>query len=139
MTDETLGLGSSAGTLLNTLLSAYARKVKECPDYAWFVDEDYDRRRFRKERLAVIRSIWVLLGREVIYNAIEAKGRFARFFTVCADEDEKGEEITAWQRQMIQAGSQYILRAGGSQDEEFEEFVRREGVLKRMYTVSASL
>ena len=79
--DETLGR-STAGSLLNALFEAYARKVKEYPDYAWFVDEDYDRRRYRKERLAVIRSIWISFGREAIYVAIEASRRFSRFFVV---------------------------------------------------------
>ena len=66
VTGETLGQ-STAGSMLNALLDAYARKVKEYLDYTWFVDEDHDQHRFRKERLAVIRSIWISFGREVIY------------------------------------------------------------------------
>ena len=77
---ETLGWRSAADTLMDALLKAYARKVKEYPDYAWFVDEEYDQRRYKKERLAVIRSIWILFGREVVCNSVEAGARFARFF-----------------------------------------------------------
>ena len=135
MSKGMLGWQSTAGTLLSTLLEAYARKVKEYPEYAWFVDEDYNRRRFRKERLAVIRSIWILFGREVIYDAVEVKDKF---FTAGADGDEK-EEVEAWQTAMIEVGCWYVLRAGESLDEEFEKVVREEGVLKRMYTILTSL
>ena len=135
VTGETLGR-STAGSLLNALLEAYAGKAKEYPDYAWFVDGDYDQRRFRKERLAMIRSIWISFGREVIYVAIEADCRFSRFFAVDVDGGEGEEETKVWQRAMIEVGSWYVLTAGGSPDEEFEDIVRKEGVLRRMYTVS---
>ena len=126
--EETLGLRDAAGCLLNALLDAYARKVKEYPDYAWFVDEGYDQRRFRRERLAVIRSIWILFGRELIYDAAEAK---SRFFAVDVDGDENREEEEMWQRMMIELGCWYVSRAGESSDEEFAEVVKNEGVLKR--------
>ena len=135
---EPLGCQSAAGTLMDALLEAYACKVKESPDYAWFVDEDYDQRRLKKHRLAVIRSIWILFGREVIYNSVEAGARFVMFFAVGGDGDE-GEEIKMWQREMIEVGCWYVSVAGESSDDEFEEVVRRECVLKRMYTVSGSL
>ena len=131
---ETLGLQSAAGALLDALLRAYARKVKDYPDYAWFVDEEHDQCKFQRERLAV--SIWVLFGREIIYNAVEAKSRFVGFFAADVDEDEK---VKMWQREMIEAGCWYVSMAGQKSDEEFEEIVRKEGVLKRMYTVSIPL
>lgn len=118
---------------MDALLKAYARKVKEYPNYAWFVDEDYDQHRYKKERLAVIRSIWILFGREVIYNSVEAG---ARFFTVGGEGEE---EIKMWQREMIEVGCWYVLVAGESPDEEFEETVRTECMLRRMYDVSRSL
>ena len=138
VTGETLGK-SAAGSMLNALFEAYARKVKEHPDYAWFVDGDRDKHKFRKERLAVIRSIWISFGREVIYVAIEADCRFSSFFAVDVGGGEGEEEVKAWQRAMIEVGSWYVLTAGKSPDEEFEEVVRKEGVLRRMYTVSGSL
>jgi len=136
--DETLGWQSAAGALLNALLVAYARKVRDYPDYAWFVDEDHEQRRYRGERLAVIRSIWILFGREVVYNVVEAKGRFVGFFAAGVDGDET-EEIKMWQREMIEVGCWYVLMAGDSPDEEFEETVRRESMLRRIYTVSGPL
>lgn len=135
VTGETLGLRSAAGSLLDALLEAYARKMREYPDYAWFVDEDYDRRRFRKERLTVIRSIWVSFGREVIYMSVDAESMFTRFFVVGVDGGEReGERLKVWQRAMVEVGSWYISRAGECPDEEFEDVVRKEGVLRRMYT-----
>jgi len=136
VTGETLGWRSSARALLNALMDAYACKVKEYPDYAWLVDEDYDQHRSREERLAVIRSIWILFGREIIYITAEAEVRFEMFFTVDGDKDEK----EMWQKEMIEVGCWYVLVAGESTDEEFEEAVRKESVLKRMYyTGSAPL
>ena len=126
---------SSAGSLLNALLEAYARKVKEYSTYAWFVDEDYDQRKFRKERLAVIRSIWILFGMEIIYDSVEAKDRF---FPECGDGGERGEEAKTWQRAVIEVGCWYVSRAGGSTDEEFEVAVKNECLLGRMYTLSPS-
>jgi hypothetical protein len=126
-TGEMLGRRSAAGTLMDALLKAYARKVKEYPNYAWFVDE-HDRRGYKKERLAVIRSIWILFGMEVIYNSVAAGARFARFFTV-------EEEIKVWQGEMIEVGCWYASVAGESADEEFEEIVRKERVLGRMYVM----
>ena len=129
-----LGGRSPAGNLLNALLEAYARKVKEYPDYAWFVGEDHDHHRFRKERLAVIRSIWILFGREIIYNMIEAEPKFSKFSPVgVSNGDEKEVGIKAWQRVMVEVGSWYVSQAGESSNEEFEEVVSKEGVLKRMY------
>ena len=139
VSDETLGWQSAAGTLLNALLMAYARKVKDYPDHAWFVDEDHDQRGYRKERLAVIRSIWILFGREVIYNVVEAKARFVGSFAVGVDVDETEEEMEMWQREMIEVGCWYVLMAGESPEEEFEEAVGKECILRRMYTVSGSL
>jgi len=140
VTGKTLGR-STARSLLNALLEACARKVKEYSDYAFLVDEDYDQRRLglRKERLAVIRSFWTSFGREVIYVTIEADCRFSSFFAVGVDEGEGEEEAKAWQRAMIEIGSWYVLKAGESPDEEFEEVVRKESVLRRTYTVSGSL
>ncbi|KAF9779002.1 hypothetical protein BJ322DRAFT_1090915 [Thelephora terrestris] len=135
-TGQTLGWPPTAGALLDALLRSYARNVKEYPGHAWFVDEEYDQRKYQKERLAVIRSIWVLFGMEVIHNSVEAKGRFVGFFA--ADVDG-GEQIGMWQREMIEVGCWYVSMAGEKPDEEFEEIVRKEGVLKRMYTVSGSL
>ena len=134
-TGETLGRGSAAGTLMNALLRTYGCKVKEYPDYAWFVDEDYDQGRYKKEPLAVIRSIWILFGREAIYVSVEAGTRFFRLLAVDADGGEREEE-KKWQREMIEVGCWYVSMGGESRDEEFEEAVRREGVLKMMYTVS---
>ena len=138
VTDETLGR-STAGSLLNALLDAYAHKVKEYPDYTWFVDEEYDQHRFRKERLAMIRSIWISFGREVIYVAIEADCRFSRFFTMGVDGGEGEKVATVWQKVMIEVGRWYVLTAGERPDDAFEEAVRKEDVLGRMYTVSRSL
>ena len=138
-TGETLGRGSTAGALMNALLRTYGCKVKEYPDYAWSVDEDYDRGRYKKERLAVIRSIWILFGREIIYNSVEAGTRFFGLLAVDADRGEREEEEKMWQREMIDVGCWYVSMGGESRDEEFEEAVRREGVLKMMYTVSGCL
>jgi len=135
---EPLGSRSPAGTLMDALLETYGRKVKEYPGYLWFVDEDYDQRKFKNERLAVIRSIWILFGREVIRNSVEAGDRFVRSFTVDADGGG-GEEMKVWQKEMIQVGCWYVSVAGESSDDEFEEVVRRERMLKTMYTVSGSL
>ena len=132
---ETLGWQTAAGTLMDALMKAYARKVKEYPNYIWFVDEEYDQRRYQKERFAVIRSIWILFGREVIYNSVEAGSRLARFFTVDVDGGED-EEIKMWQREMIEVGCWYVSVAGESPDEEFEEIVRKERMLGMMYAVS---
>ena len=139
VTGGMLGWWSAAGTLTDALLKAYALKVKEYPDYAWFVDEDYDQHRLKKERLAVIRSIWILFGREVIFGSVEAKVKFAGFFTVDGDGGEGEEEVKMWQREMIEVGYRYVSVAGESSDEEFEVAVRKESVLKRLYTVSGSL
>jgi len=136
---EPPGWWSTAGTIMDGLLVAYAHKVKEYPDYVWFVDEDYDQHRLKKERLAVIRSIWILFGREVIYNSVEAGARFVGFFAVGGDGGESSDEVQMWQREMIEVGCWYVSVAGESSDEEFEEAVRRECVLKRMYTISGSL
>jgi len=135
-TGETLVWRSAAGNILSALLETYAQKVKEYPDYAWFVNETHNTHALRKERLAVIRSIWILFGREVIYNAIEAESCFSKFFPVAGDEKEV--EVRMWQRVMIEVGSWYVSRAGESSDEEFEEVVRKESVLREMYTVSRS-
>ena len=135
VTGETLGWRSTAGSLFHALLKAYARKVKEYPDYAWFVDETHDQRSFRRERLAVIRSIWILFGREVIRVVVEARDRF---FAVDVDGGEKEEEVKMWQRVMIEIGCWYVSRAGEGTDDEFEEIVKEEDVLKGMYTLSAS-
>jgi len=135
----TLGGRSATGTLLNALLETYASKVKEHPTYAWFINEDrhaHHHHRFRKHRLAVIRSIWILFGREIIYNAIESEPKFSKFFPT-GDEKEVG--IKAWQRAMIEVGCWYVSKAGESSDEEFGEVVRKERVLKGMYTVSGAL
>ena len=132
---EILGQQSTAGTLLDSLLRAYAHKLKDYPDYAWFVDEEHNQRRFRKERLAVIRSIWVLFGMEVICNSVGAMSRFVGFFAEGVDRDEK---MKMWRREMIEVGCWYVSMAGQKTDEEFEEIVRKEGVLKRMYTISGS-
>ena len=126
---------STAESLLDALLRAYAHKIKGFPDYAWFVDENYDQGRFKEDRLAVIRSIWVLFGREVIYNAVESKSRFVRFFSTDPDGDG-GEEMKMWQREMIELGCWYISAAGQSRDQEFQEVVRKELLLERMYTPS---
>ena len=133
VTGEMLGR-STAGSLLNALLEAYARKVEEHSDYAPLIDEDYDKGRYRKERLAAIRSIWISFGREVIYVAIEADCLFSRFFTVGVEEEAK-----VLQRAVIEIGSWYVLKAGKSPDEEFEEVMRKEDMLRRMYKVSESL
>ena len=142
VTGEMPGQRSIAGNILNALLESYAHKVKEYPTYAWFVDENHDHRsRFRKDRLAVIRSIWILFGREIIYNAIEAESKFSKFFpvgVVNGDEREKEAGIKMWQRVMIEVGSWHVSKAGESSDEEFEVVARKEGVLKGMYTVSGS-
>ena len=62
------------------------------------------------------------------------------FFTVDVDGDEPGEEeIKMWQREMVEVGCWYVSTAGESPDEEFEEIVRKERVLGRMYAVSGSL
>ena len=126
---------STAESLLDALLRTYANKVKGFSDYTWFVDENYDQGRFKEERLAMIRSIWVLFGREVIYNAVESKSMFVRFFSTDPDGDG-GEEMMMWQREMVEFGCWYISAAGQSQDEEFEGAVRKERLLKRMYTTS---
>ena len=140
MTGEMLGQRSIAGSVLNALLEAYAHKIKEHPNYAWFVDEDHDDHKLRKDRLAIIRSIWVLFGREIIYNASEVEPKFSKFLLpVGVDGDEKEVGIKALERVMIEVGSWYVLKAGESSDEGFEEVVRKEGVLKRMYTVSEPL
>ena len=139
VTGETLGWRSAAGTLMDALLRAYARKVKEYPNYAWFVDEEYGQRKFKKERLAVIRSIWILFGREVIYNCVDAYDRFARFLTLDGDGGEDGGEVKIWQREMIEVGCWYVSVAGESPDEEFEEIVGKECVLRRMYAVAGCL
>ena len=137
---EMLGRRSIAGSILNALLEAYAHKVKEYPNYAWFVNDNHDDHNLKKDRLAVIRSIWILFGRELIYNAIEAEPKFTKFFHVgIVNEDEKEVGIKVWQRVMIEVGCWYVSKAGESLDEGFEQVVRREGVLKRMYTVSESL
>ena len=132
VTGETLGRRSPAAVLMDALLKAYAGKVKDYPDYAWLVDEEYDRRRYEKERLAAIRSIWVLFGREVIFNSVDAASRLADFFTL----DGKEEEVKVWQKEVIEVGCWYVSVAGESSDEEFEDIVKRERLLKRMYTVS---
>ena len=124
---------SAAGSLLRALLGAYARKVKGYPDYAWFVDEEYDQCRFKKERLAAIRTVWVLFGREVICGVVGLKFKFAGFFAADSGGDE---EMKAWQRGMLQVGCWYVSMAGEKPDGEFEEIVRRESVLKRIYTIS---
>ena len=134
--DETLWRRSNAANILITLQEAYAHQVKEYPDYAWLVDEEHDHHGLGKERLAVIRSIWILFGREVIYNAIEAEIRFSRFFPMGINGGEKEAEMKWWQRVMIEVGSWHVSMAGDSSDEEFEEVVRRDGVLRRVYTVS---
>lgn len=139
VTGETLGWRSAAGTLMDALLRAYARKVKEYPNYAWFVDEEYGQRKFKKERLAVIRSIWILFGREVIYNCVDAYDRFARFLTLDGDGGEDGGEVKIWQREMIEVGCWYVSVVGESPDEEFEEIVGKECVLRRMYAVAGCL
>jgi len=139
VTGETLGWRSAAGTLMDTLLKSYARKVKEYPNYAWFVDEEYDQRRYKKERLAVIRSIWILFGREVIYNSVDAYDRFARFITLDGDGGEDEGEIKIWQKEMIEVGCWYVSVAGESLDGEFEEMVGKERVLGRMYAVAGCL
>ena len=126
---------STAETIFDALLRAYAHKIKGFPDYAWFVDENYDQGRFKEDRLAVIRSVWVLFGREVIYNAVESKSRFVRFFSTDPDGDG-GEEMKMWQREMIELGCWYISAAGQSRDQEFQDVVRKELLLKRMYTPS---
>ena len=124
---------------MDALLRAYARKVKEYPNYAWFVDEEYGQRKFKKERLAVIRSIWILFGREVIYNCVDAYDRFARFLTLDGDGGEDGGEVKIWQREMIEVGCWYVSVAGESPNEEFEEIVGKECVLRRMYAVAGCL
>ena len=43
-----------------------------------------------------------------------------------------------WQREMIEMGCWYVSMAGQELDEEFEEMVRKECLLKKMYTVSGS-
>ena len=139
VTSGTPGVQSAARTLLNALLNAYARKVKEHPDYAWFVDEDHDQRRYKRERLAVIRSIWILFGREVIFDSVEGRDWFVKCCARGVDGGEKEEEIRLWQREMIEVGFWYVSVAGESTDEAFEEAVRKECVLKRMYTASGSL
>jgi hypothetical protein len=131
-TGQTLGWQSAAGALLDALLRSYALNVKDYPGHTWFVDEEYDQRRYQKERLAVIRSIWVLFRMEVIHNPVEAKSTFVGFFAADADG---GERMKMWQREMIEVGCWYVSMAGEKPDEEFEEIVRREGVLKRMYTL----
>jgi hypothetical protein len=130
---RTLGQQSTAGGLLNALLRAYAHKAKEYADYAWFVDEDFDQARFKKERLAMIRSIWVLFGRELIYNAAESESRFVGFFAAATSGDK---EMKRWQKDMIESGCWYVSTAGQQSDEEFEEIVRKERVLTAMYTTS---
>ena len=40
---------------------------------------------------------------------------------------------------MVEVGSSYVMTAGESPDDEFEEAVRKESVLRRLYTVSVSL
>ena len=132
---ETLGWRSPAAVLMDALLKAYAGKVKEYPDYAWLVDEEYEGRRYEKERFAAIRSIWVLFGREVIFNSVDAAARLADFFTM----DAKEEEVKVWQKEMIEVGCWYVSMAGESSDEEFEDMVRRERLLKPMYTISGCL
>lgn len=130
--DEGLGGQSAIRTLRRALLRAYAHKVKEYPDHAWFVDEGC---RFGKERLAVIRCIWVAFGREVIFNAIDLKFKFVEFFATNAGGDE---EMKAWQREMVEVGCWYASMAGQKPDREFEEIVRKEGVLREIYTTSES-
>ena len=49
------------------------------------------------------------------------------------------EDAKMWQRLMIEAGRWYVLTAGESSDEVFEEVVRKEDVLRRVYTVFGSL
>jgi hypothetical protein len=127
--------GSPVGSLLDALLRAYAHKIKSFPDYAWFVDENYDHGLFKEERLAVIKSIWVLFGRELINNVVESKSMFVRFFSPDPDGDG-GEEMKMWQREVMEIGCWYISAAGESQGKEFEEVVRKERLLKKAYTVS---
>ena len=137
-TGEILGRRSVAGTILAALLETYAHKLKEYPTYAWLANDDHDDHRLRKDRLAIIKSIWILFGREIIYNTIEAESRFSKFFfpVGMVNEDEKEVGIKAWQRVMIEVGSWYVSKAGESSGEGFEEIVRKEGVLRRMYTAS---
>ena len=137
-TGKPLGWRSAAGTFMDALLEAYGRKVKEHPDYVWFIDEEHNQRRFKKERLAVIRSIWILFGMEVVNNSVQAVDKFVGFFTMDVGRGG-GEEIKMWQKEMIEVGCWYVLVAGESSGDEFEEVVRRECVLGRMYTVSGSL
>ena len=130
-------LGSAGRNLLDAMLKAYATKVSDYPDYAWFVGEERDQRRFKKERLAVIRSVWISFGREIIYVGVEAKRIFARFFSADATGGE--DEVKMWQREVIAVGCWYISMAGQKEDEEFGGVVREERLLKKMYTISASL
>lgn len=128
-----LELQSPVGSLRCALLRAYAQKVKDYPSYAWLVDDDLDQCRFEKERLAVIRSIWIFFGREIIYYSIDMKLNFTEFFSAGADGDE---EMKVWQREVIETGCWYVSMAGQESDEEFEEIVRKECVLRGIYTMS---
>ena len=42
MTGEMMGQRSIARNIQNALLETYAHKVKEYPNYPWFVDKDHD-------------------------------------------------------------------------------------------------
>jgi hypothetical protein len=55
------------------------------------VDESYDQGRLKEELLAVIKSIWVLFGMELIHNAVGSKSMFVRFFSTDPDGDWGGE------------------------------------------------
>jgi hypothetical protein len=70
-------------------------------------------------REAVIRSAWILHGRDMIYNAVERN-----FHIIPGESEEKGCER---QKEMIDCGAWYIraaMQGPKQQDMEEEKFLR---------------
>jgi hypothetical protein len=106
--------------------TAYARQLHASSLYSWILDADSPVE--ERYRLQVIRSTWILHGRELIFDVTlpEVAHKFERILH---------SDIEGWKRKVVELGCWYVRVAAETTDIDFKAALQKEEFLSLKYQV----
>ncbi|KAF8633269.1 hypothetical protein AX17_004444 [Amanita inopinata Kibby_2008] len=107
-----------------SLFSTYAHRLRGSTQFSWIINPRSQSE--ERQRMRVIRSTWILHGRELISDATAPYMSF-KFERILRDR------LDAWKKRVVEVGCWYVQMAVVDSDSAFSSIVAQERFLRSLY------